>query len=87
MRSLRFKSRVPVNAKELDEVKSIAKQLVSQLQEILVIDWSKNQSTWSLIEEALDEVSESFNEALWRKRCTEVFKHLYEKYPARGQST
>jgi type I restriction enzyme R subunit len=81
---------VPLNDKERDEVKSISKQLVDKMKEMLVIDWRKKQRTKarvrSLIEEVLDELPESFDDELWPKTCSEVFMHVFEKYPGQGAS-
>ena len=81
---------VPLNDKERIDVKRIAKQLVDDMKEMLVIDWRKKQRTKarvrSLIEEVLDELPESYDEDLWPKTCSEVFMHVYEKYPGKGNS-
>lgn len=81
---------VALNDKERIGVKLIAKQLVEKMQEMLVIDWRKKQRTKarvrSLIEEVLDELPESFDDELWPKTCSEVFMHVYEKYPGQGES-
>lgn len=81
---------VLLNDKERIDVKRIAKQLVDDMKEMLVIDWRKKQRTKarvrSLIEEVLDELPESYDEDLWPKTCSEVFIHVYEKYPGKGNS-
>jgi type I restriction enzyme R subunit len=81
---------VALNDKERIGVKLIAKQLVEKMQDMLVIDWRKKQRTKarvrSLIEEVLDELPESFDDELWPKTCSEVFMHVYEKYPGQGES-
>lgn len=80
----------PLNDKERNEVKSIAKELVEKMQELLVIDWRKKQRTKArvknMIEEILDNLPESYDDDLWPKTCSEVFMHIYEKYPGQGKS-
>ena len=81
---------LPLNEKERNEVKRIAKDLVDNMKELLVIDWRKKQRTKarvrSYIEDVLDRLPESYDDELWPKICSEVYMHVYEKYPGQGQS-
>ncbi|MEZ8311929.1 DUF3387 domain-containing protein [Vibrio splendidus] len=76
---------LPLNEKERNEVKRIAKDLVDNMKELLVIDWRKKQRTKarvrSYIEDVLDRLPESYDDDLWPKTCSEVYMHVYEKYP------
>lgn len=76
--------------KERIQVKEIAKELTEKMQEILVIDWRKKQRTKArvknMIEEVLDSLPESYDDDLWPKTCSEVYMHIFEKYPGQGQS-
>ncbi|MCG9707425.1 type I restriction endonuclease subunit R [Pseudoalteromonas sp. Isolate3] len=80
----------PLNEKERNEVKTIAKELVEKIQDILVIDWRKRQRTKArvknMIEEVLDNLPESYDDDLWPKTCSEVYMHIFEKYSGKGQS-
>jgi type I restriction enzyme R subunit len=80
----------PLNDKERNKVKEIAKELTVKMQEILVIDWRKKQRTKArvknMIEEVLDSLPESYDDDLWPKTCSEVYMHIFEKYPGQGQS-
>jgi type I restriction enzyme R subunit len=80
----------PLTDKERDRVKEIAKELTEKMQEILVIDWRKKQRTKArvknMIEEVLDGLPESYDDDLWPKTCSEVYMHIFEKYPGQGQS-
>ena len=80
----------PLNEKERNEVKTIAKELVEKIQDILVIDWRKRQRTKArvknMIEEVLDNLPESYDDDLWPKTCSEVYMHIFEKYSGQGQS-
>ena len=81
---------VTLSDKERTQVKVIAKALIEKMQDALVIDWRKKQRTKAkiknLIEEVLDELPEAYDDDLWPKACSEVFMHVYEKYPGQGQS-
>ncbi|MGH1461181.1 MAG: type I restriction endonuclease subunit R [Neptuniibacter sp.] len=81
---------VTLSDKERTQVKGIAKILIEKMQDALVIDWRKKQRTKAkiknLIEEVLDELPEAYDDDLWPKACSEVFMHVYEKYPGQGQS-
>lgn len=80
----------PLSEKERDRVKEIAKELTEKMQEILVIDWRKKQRTKArvknMIEEVLDALPESYDDDLWPKTCSDVYLHIFEKYPGQGQS-
>jgi type I restriction enzyme R subunit len=80
----------PLTDKERNQVKEIAKELTEKMQEMLVIDWRKKQRTKArvknMIEEVLDNLPESYDDDLWPKTCSEVYMHIYEKYPNQGQS-
>ncbi|MGO2322513.1 type I restriction endonuclease subunit R [Vibrio casei] len=80
----------PLTEKERNQVKEIAKELTGKMQEILVIDWRKKQRTKArvknMIEEVLDNLPESYDDNLWPKTCSEVYMHIFEKYPGHGQS-
>ncbi|GAD78627.1 type I restriction endonuclease subunit R [Vibrio ezurae] len=80
----------PLTDKERKQVKEIAKILTEKMKEILVIDWRKKQRTKArvknMIEEVLDSLPESYDDDLWPKTCSEVYMHIFEKYPGQGQS-
>ncbi|MFT2092109.1 type I restriction endonuclease subunit R [Paraglaciecola sp. 2405UD69-4] len=80
----------PLTDKERTQVKEIAKELTEKMQEMLVIDWRKKQRTKArvknMIEEVLDNLPDSYDDDLWPKTCSEVYMHIFEKYPGQGQS-
>ncbi|MGL5110296.1 MAG: type I restriction endonuclease subunit R, partial [Vibrio ordalii] len=80
----------PLTDKERNQVKEVAKVLTEKMQEMLVIDWRKKQRTKArvknMIEEVLDSLPESYDDDLWPKTCSEVYMHIFEKYPGQGQS-
>lgn len=82
--------KAPLTEKERNQVKAIAKELTAKMQDLLVIDWRKKQRTKArvkiLIDEILGNLPESYDDDLWPKTCNEVFMHIFEKYPGKGQS-
>ena len=80
----------PLTDKERTQVKDIAKELTGKMQEMLVIDWRKKQRTKArvknMIEEVLDGLPESYDDDLWPKTCSDVYMHIFDKYPGQGQS-
>lgn len=80
----------PLTDKERNQVKEIARELTQKMQDILVIDWRKKQRTKArvknMIEEVLDSLPESYDDDLWPRTCSEVYMHIFEKYPGQGQS-
>jgi type I restriction enzyme R subunit len=80
----------PLSEKGRNKVKEIAKALTEKMQEILVIDWRKKQRTKArvknMIEEVLDGLPESYDDELWPKTCSDVYMHIFEKYPGLGHS-
>ncbi len=75
---------------ERDEVKKVAKQLLSRMKQLLVLNWrqkSAARSTLSLaIEDNLDHLPKSYDRPLYAQKCSELFEHVSTKYPERDQS-
>jgi len=40
----------------------------------------------NFIEDKLDVLPDSFDDQLWPKTCSDIYMHIYEKYPGQGQS-
>ena len=79
-----FAKIVQLSEKERLEVKVLAKQLLSSLKDVLVIDWRKKQRTKARVQKVIDdilqELPESFDDSLWAKACDSVFVHVFDKY-------
>ncbi len=77
-----------LTAAERDEVKKVAKDLLSRLKTLLVLNWrqkSAARSTLKLaIEDALDTLPEAYDRPLYAQKCSAVFEHVYESYPERN---
>jgi type I restriction enzyme R subunit len=75
---------------ERDEVKRVAKDLLSRLKTLLVLNWrqkSAARSTLKLaIEDTLDTLPSAYDRPLFAQKCSALFEHVYESYPERNQS-
>jgi type I restriction enzyme R subunit len=75
---------------ERDEVKKVAKDLLSRIQTLLVLNWRQKAAARSslklAIEDTLDCLPQSYDRPLYAKKCTDLFEHIYENYPERDQS-
>ena len=73
---------------ERDEVKKVAKNLLSRLKELLVLNWrqkSAARSTLRLaIEDTLDTLPSAYDRPLFAQKCSALFEHVYESYPERN---
>ncbi len=73
---------------ERDEVKKVAKELLSRLNALLVLNWrqkSAARSTLKLaIEDTLDTLPAAYDRPLFAQKCSAVFEHVYESYPERN---
>jgi type I restriction enzyme R subunit len=82
---------ITLSEKEKLEIKKVAKELLSTLkQEKLVLDWRRRQQTKAAvkvaIEEALDQLPESYSTETYQRKCQEVYQHVYECYSEAGRS-
>ena len=75
---------------ERDEVKKVAKELLSRMEQLLVLNWRQNSAARSTlrlaIEDTLDHLPRSYDRPLYAQKCSDLFEHVYEKYPERDQS-
>ena len=75
---------------ERNEVKKVAKDLLSRIQTLLVLNWRQKAAARSslklAIEDTLDCLPQSYDRPLYAKKCADLFEHVYENYPERDQS-
>jgi type I restriction enzyme R subunit len=73
---------------ERDEVKKVARELLSRLQQLLVLNWrqkSAARSTLKLaIEDTLETLPAAYDRPLFAQKCSALFEHIYESYPERN---
>ena len=77
-----------LSTEERTEVKKVAKQLLSRLKELLVLDWRKGQAGRARVEEAIKDLLDAglprhYSPELYKQKCSAVFEHFYESYPQR----
>ncbi|MEG3876700.1 type I restriction endonuclease subunit R [Microcoleus sp. herbarium7] len=82
---------ITLTQKEKLEVKKVAKELLETLkQEKLVLDWRRRQQSKAAvkvaIEEILDQLPESYPTDVYKRKCEEVYQHVYESYSGPGRS-
>jgi type I restriction enzyme R subunit len=80
-----------LNREERKQVRQVAKELLDTLKaERLVLDWRKHQRTRAMvqvaIEEALDQLPDSYDGDLYRQKCDVVYRHVYDAYYGLGKS-
>jgi type I restriction enzyme R subunit len=79
-----------LTAKEKDEVKKVARELLSKLRrEKIVLDWRKRQQSRAAvrlsIEEILEGLPEVYTQELYQRKCDLVYQHIYDSYYGPGQ--
>ncbi len=77
--------------KERQTVKLLARVLLEKLKaEKLVIDWRKysrrRAAVRGTIEDALENLPESYTDDLWDQKCAVVYNHVFESYYGEGRS-
>jgi type I restriction enzyme R subunit len=77
-----------LSVEERNEVKKVAKDLLSRLKELLVLNWRQKfaaRSTLKLaIEDTLDTLPKAYDIVLFNEKCSLVFEHVYESYPEKN---
>lgn len=73
------------------QVKKVAQELLTTLKaEKLVLDWRKKQQSRAAvrlaIEEALDQLPETYDKPLYEKKVELVYQHVYDSYFGLGRS-
>lgn len=80
-----------LKAKEKDEVKKVARELLSKLRrEKIVLDWRKRQQSRAVVrlcvEEVLEALPEVYTPELYEKKCNLVYQHIYDSYYGPGKN-
>jgi type I restriction enzyme R subunit len=77
-----------LSSEERAEVKKAARELLTRLKALLVLDWRHKAAARSqlklTIEDALDSgLPRAYTPELYNQKCSAVFEHVYESYPER----
>ncbi|MEI6025302.1 MAG: type I restriction endonuclease subunit R [Betaproteobacteria bacterium] len=79
-----------LSSAERDEVKKVAKVMLAKLEGLLVLNWRQKAAARATlkmaIEDTLDELPQAYDRALFSQKCSAVFEHVYERFPAQGFS-
>jgi type I restriction enzyme R subunit len=78
-----------LSADERAEVKTVARELLERLKQLLVLNWRQKAAARSAlrlaIEDALDSgLPPAYTPELYSQKCSAVFDHVYESYPERN---
>ena len=76
---------------EILEVKKIVRMLLQILnEELLVLDWKKQQRTQArvkvAIEDMLDNLPEKYDAEIYQQKANLIFEHIYDSYYGDGNS-
>ena len=75
---------------ERAEVKKVARELLTRLKQLLVLNWRQKAAARSAlrltIEDTLDNgLPRAYSKELYLQKCAALFEHVYESYPERNQ--
>jgi type I restriction enzyme R subunit len=78
-----------LSADERTEVKKVARELLTRLKALLVLNWRHKSTARSqlklTIEDTLDSgLPRAYTPELYQEKCSAVFEHVYESYPERN---
>ena len=77
-----------LSADERNEVKKVARELLTRLKGLLVLNWRKKSAARAqlrvVIEDALAAgLPKAYAPELYKEKCSAVFEHVYDSYPER----
>ncbi len=77
-----------LSSAERDEVKKVAKDLLTRLKDLLVLDWRAKSAARSSLKLAIEDTLETglpraYTTDLYMQKVAAVFEHVYESYPER----
>lgn len=73
---------------ERAEVKKIARELLTRIKQLLVLNWRQKASARSQIRLAIEDVLDTglpraYDKPTYQQKCSVLFEHVYENYPER----
>jgi type I restriction enzyme R subunit len=74
---------------EREEVKKVAKDLLSRLKQLLVLNWRQKSAARSTLKLAIEDTLDSglpraYTPEIYSHKCSALFEHVYESYPERN---
>jgi len=78
-----------LSSEERAEVKKAARQLLTRLKALLVLNWRQKAAARSQLKLAIEDTLDSglpraYTPDMYRQKCLAVFEHVYESYPERN---
>jgi type I restriction enzyme R subunit len=79
-----------LHADERAEVKKVARELLTRLKQLLVLNWRQKSTARSQLKLAIEDVLDTglpraYGKPLYEQKCSAIFEHIYESYPERHQ--
>ena len=79
-----------LSTEERAEVKKVARELLTRLKSLLVINWRQKSTARSQLKLTIEDMLDSglpraFTPELYKQKCSAVFEHVYESYPEAGR--
>jgi type I restriction enzyme R subunit len=76
---------------ERAEVKKVARDLLTKLKALLVLNWRQKAAARSALKLAIEDTLDAglpraYLPEIYRAKCSALFEHVYESYPERGTS-
>jgi type I restriction enzyme R subunit len=76
---------------ERAEIKKFARDLLTRLKQLLVINWRQKSSARSQLKLTIEDMLDGglprvYSPELYQQKCSAVFEHFYESYPDAGNS-
>ena len=80
-----------LSPEERNEVKKVARELLTRLKELLVLNWRQKSTARSklklTIEDTLDlGLPRAYTPEVYKQKCSALFEHVYESYTDQSES-
>jgi len=74
---------------ERAEVKKVARELLTRLKQLLVLNWRQKAAARSALKLAIEDTLDTglpraYAPEIYRQKCSAIFEHVYESYPERN---
>jgi type I restriction enzyme R subunit len=74
---------------ERAEVKKVARELLTRLKQLLVLNWRQKAAARSTLRLAIEDTLDAglpraYAPEMYRQKCSAIFEHVYESYPERN---
>jgi type I restriction enzyme R subunit len=81
-----------LSADERKGLKKVARELLTKLKQLLVINWRQKSTARSQTKLTIEDVLDTglprvYSPELSQQKCSTLFEHVYESYPEKDTST